>query len=221
MSAIGMTCEYPPPAAPPFTPNTGPRLGSRMQRIELTFSRRSACVRPTETVLFPSPAGVGLMAVTSTSRPRPFCCVMAIGSFALYLPYCSRSSGVSPMSRATSTIGRGVTLLAISMSDGTVVATRILSFLIGGLRRSNSPTPARTRRSRGSVAALVRRRRDEAPAKPAFDAEVAGRDGVVERRGRLDDLAVLHVQRQRAADAAVRTDRIRRRLTRFVPVPGP
>ena len=31
--------------------------------------RRSACARPTVTVLLPSPAGVGLIAVTSTSRP--------------------------------------------------------------------------------------------------------------------------------------------------------
>src|SRR5215467_15470391 len=149
-----------------------------MQRIELTFSRRSACVSPTETVLFPSPAGVGLIAVTRTSRPRPFCCVTAIGSFALYLPYCSRSSGVRPMSRATSTIGRGVTLLAISMSDGTVVATRILSCAIGGLRPSNAPPP--------SLAALGRWRGDEAPPKPTLDTEVSGRDAVVERRGHLD-----------------------------------
>ena len=32
--------------------------------------RRSACASPTDTVLLPSPAGVGLIAVTRTSRPR-------------------------------------------------------------------------------------------------------------------------------------------------------
>ena len=69
MSSIGITCEYPPPAAPPFTPNTGPRLGSRMQSAAFVPTRRSACARPTLTVLLPSPAGVGLMAVTRTSRP--------------------------------------------------------------------------------------------------------------------------------------------------------
>ena len=31
--------------------------------------RRSACARPTDVVVFPSPAAVGLIAVTSTSRP--------------------------------------------------------------------------------------------------------------------------------------------------------
>ena len=31
MSSIGSTCAYPPPAAPPFTPKQGPRLGSRKQ----------------------------------------------------------------------------------------------------------------------------------------------------------------------------------------------
>ena len=29
MSSMGMTWAYPPPAAPPLMPNTGPRLGSR------------------------------------------------------------------------------------------------------------------------------------------------------------------------------------------------
>ena len=70
MSSIGTTCAYPPPAAPPFTPNTGPRLGSRMQSATFLPMRRSACARPTDTVLFPSPAGVGFVAVTTTSRPR-------------------------------------------------------------------------------------------------------------------------------------------------------
>jgi hypothetical protein len=59
----------PPPAAPPFTPNTGPSDGSRMQTTTFCLSRRKACATPTVTVLFPSPAGVGLMPVTSTRRP--------------------------------------------------------------------------------------------------------------------------------------------------------
>src|SRR5450830_835670 len=118
MSSIGITCEYPPPAAPPLTPKTGPRLGSRMHRMALMFARRSACARPTATVLLPSPAGVGLIAVTSTSRPRTGRDARSIGSFALNLPYNSRSSASSPRSRATSTMGRGFTLCAISMSVG-------------------------------------------------------------------------------------------------------
>ena len=40
-----------------------------MQTTTFLPSRRSAWLTPTVTVLFPSPAGVGLMPVTSTSRP--------------------------------------------------------------------------------------------------------------------------------------------------------
>src|SRR3954468_10441853 len=93
-----------------------------MQRTALTLSRRSACDSPTATVLLPSPAGVGLIAVTRTSRPRAGCAVTASGSLALYFPYCSMSSAESPRSLATSTIGRGLALVAISMSDGTVAS---------------------------------------------------------------------------------------------------
>src|SRR3989442_9054998 len=64
MSSIGTTCAYPPPAAPPFTPKTGPSDGSRMARIAFFPSFRSACVTPTVTVDLPSPAGVGKSTVT-------------------------------------------------------------------------------------------------------------------------------------------------------------
>ena len=69
MSSIGTTWAYPPPAAPPLMPNTGPKLGSR--KATITFSPRfaSASARPTVVVVLPSPAGVGLIAVTSTSLP--------------------------------------------------------------------------------------------------------------------------------------------------------
>src|SRR5256886_8633196 len=58
MSSIGTTWAYPPPAAPPFTPKTGPSDGSRMQSAAFFPIFRSACVTPTVTVDFPSPAGV-------------------------------------------------------------------------------------------------------------------------------------------------------------------
>ena len=54
-----------------FTPKTGPRDGSRSARHALYPSSRKASASPMETVVLPSPAGVGLMAVTSTSLP--FC----------------------------------------------------------------------------------------------------------------------------------------------------
>ena len=58
-----------PPAAPPFTPKTGPREGSRRARITFFPSRWRASARPTLVVVLPSPAGVGLMAVTRMSFP--------------------------------------------------------------------------------------------------------------------------------------------------------
>ena len=33
ISSMGSTCEYPPPAAPPFIPNTGPIEGSRITHV--------------------------------------------------------------------------------------------------------------------------------------------------------------------------------------------
>ncbi len=59
----------PPPAAPPFMPNTGPRLGSRRQITAFLPIRLSASPRPTVVVVLPSPAGVGLMAETRISLP--------------------------------------------------------------------------------------------------------------------------------------------------------
>ena len=54
------------------------------------------------------------------------------------------SSGVSPRSRATSTIGRGFTLLAISMSDGTRQRHDGSSLLVAGTRaRSTKRQPNR------------------------------------------------------------------------------
>src|SRR5580765_875974 len=58
----------------------------------------------------------------------------------------------------------------------------------------------------------------ETPAKSTLDAKVPVGDFVVQRRGGLDDLAILHVQRQRAANATIRADRIARGLFRFAPV---
>src|SRR6185436_17438048 len=62
-----------------------------------------------------------------------------------------------------------------------------------------------------------RRALHEAPAEAPLDAEIAARNVVVEGRRGLDDLAVLHVERQGAADAAVRTNGVRRRLRGWLP----
>ena len=67
MSSIGTTCAKPPPAAPPFIPNTGPSEGSRRQIEAFLPIRMSASPRPTVVVVLPSPAGVGLIAETRIS----------------------------------------------------------------------------------------------------------------------------------------------------------
>ncbi len=69
ISSAGSTCEAPPPVAPPFMPNTGPSEGSRRVAIERTPMRFRAIDRPMAMVVLPSPAGVGVVAVTSTWRP--------------------------------------------------------------------------------------------------------------------------------------------------------
>src|ERR1035437_568005 len=69
ISSIGTTCEYPPPAAPPLMPKQGPREGSRMQTVAFFPRRLRASVRPIVVVVLPSPAGVGVIAVTRISLP--------------------------------------------------------------------------------------------------------------------------------------------------------
>ena len=90
MSSIGTTCAWPPPAAPPFIPNTGPSEGSRRQAIALRPMWFRPSTRPTVVVVLPSPAGVGLMPLTRTSLPdgRSARLAMWVGEiFALKRPY--------------------------------------------------------------------------------------------------------------------------------------
>ena len=63
------TGELPPPAAPPFMPNTGPNDGSREERIARLPIFASPCTNPIEVTVLPSPETVGVVAVTSTSFP--------------------------------------------------------------------------------------------------------------------------------------------------------
>ena len=69
MSSIGSTCAQPPPVAPPFTPNTGPKLGSLKQTMAFFPNLANDSASPTEVVDFPSPALVGVIAVTRMSLP--------------------------------------------------------------------------------------------------------------------------------------------------------
>ena len=88
ISTIGITWEYPPPAAPPLIPKTGPREGSRKATPAFFPILFNPSHKPIETVVFPSPAGVGLIAVT---RIRLLLLTLSSliresGSFALYFP---------------------------------------------------------------------------------------------------------------------------------------
>ena len=66
---MGITWAYPPPVAPPFTPNTGPSDGSLRVKIAFFPIWLSPSANPIEIVVFPSPRGVGFMAVTNISFP--------------------------------------------------------------------------------------------------------------------------------------------------------
>ena len=90
MSVMGAIWAQPPPVAPPFMPKQGPKEGSLSAAVALAPSRFSASTRPMVVVVLPSPAGVGEIAVTSTSLPASRSCAMsssaASGSFALWWP---------------------------------------------------------------------------------------------------------------------------------------
>src|SRR2546429_623678 len=106
-------------------------------------SRRSAWVTPTVTVDFPSPAGVGLIPVTSTRRPLGLRAAKAASrTFALYLPYSSTSSSARPSSAAMSAMGRSFAAWAMAMSVGTlaVVVTGPLGLKRGGEARAEEPS---------------------------------------------------------------------------------
>ena len=66
---MGATWAWPPPVAPPLMPKHGPSEGSRRQIIVGMPAAFRASPRPMVVVVLPSPAGVGLMPVTSTSFP--------------------------------------------------------------------------------------------------------------------------------------------------------
>ena len=88
MSSMGSSCDRPPPAAPPFTPNTGPRLGSLSAAAARFPMKLRPSASPTLVVVLPSPAAVGVLAVTSTSFPSlsVFLSSLPVSILALYLP---------------------------------------------------------------------------------------------------------------------------------------
>src|SRR5256885_80538 len=69
ISSIGRTWDRPPPVAPPFVPNTGPRDGSRTATMPFVPRRFMAWPSPTVVRVFPSPYRVGVVPVTRTNFP--------------------------------------------------------------------------------------------------------------------------------------------------------
>src|SRR5436190_10089929 len=164
-SSIGMTWLYPPPAAPPLIPKTGPSDGWRMQTAAFRPIRLRPWASPTVVVDLPSPSGVGLIAVTTTYLPRGFAAssrsIPARVTLALVCPYGSISSPWRPRSWATSMIGRGVTARAISRSDG-----KLIGPLVSRRRRPPRRPPARQPWQAASFAVLLARWAGRRPPPP-------------------------------------------------------
>ena len=120
--SIGTTWANPPPAAPPFIPNEGPRLGSLKQTIDFLPILFKPSLKPTEVVVFPSPAGVGVIAVTNISFPSGLFFNVSKYSkliLAICLPIglnAKVSSGTSTLAKI-SLIGSILASLAIWISD--------------------------------------------------------------------------------------------------------
>ena len=77
-------------------PNTGPKEGSLKTTVACLPILFNPSVKPIETVVLPSPAGVGVRAVT---RTKLLCFIFSSsikdkGNLALYLPNISRSSSL-------------------------------------------------------------------------------------------------------------------------------
>ena len=81
----------------------------------------------TAVTVFPSPALVGVIAVTEISLPSSTSCRRSSTErsiFAFVRPYGSTSSGSSPAEAAISSIGRSVAAWAISRLEGSTVVMR-------------------------------------------------------------------------------------------------
>ena len=109
MSSRGTTWARPAPVPPPLAPSVGPTEGSRRQTSELSPIWPKPSVRATAVVVLPSPAFVGVTAVTAISFPLP--CVASRSRtdrsiFALSRPKSSTSAGSRSRLAASSEIGR-------------------------------------------------------------------------------------------------------------------
>ena len=100
-------------------PKTGPKEGSLNTTVACFPILFKPSERPIEIVVFPSPAGVGVKAVTNI---KLFSAALASsircnGNFALYFPYISMSSSFTPIFFAIVVICANFLACAISISD--------------------------------------------------------------------------------------------------------
>src|SRR5260370_19639893 len=101
-------------------PKQGPSEGSRRQIIVFLPMRLSASPRPTVVVVLPSPAGVGLIAVTRMSFPSgrfERLLRKSYSSLAMKRPNGRKADSGAPIFAAISAIGFKRAARAISMSD--------------------------------------------------------------------------------------------------------
>src|ERR1700727_1595881 len=117
---MGTIWAWPPPVAPPFMPKLGPSEGSRRKIIVFLPIRLSASPKPTVVVVLPSPAGVGLIAVTRMSFPSgrfERLLRKSYSSLAMNRPKGRKADSGAPIFAAISPIGFKRAARAISMSD--------------------------------------------------------------------------------------------------------
>ena len=69
ISSEGSTVTFPPPVAPPLIPKTGPSEGSRKARHTFFPNSFNPSASAIEQVVLPSPALVGVIAVTKINFP--------------------------------------------------------------------------------------------------------------------------------------------------------
>ncbi len=108
---------------------TGPKEGSRRAIMVFLPILDKASAKPIVIVDLPSPAGVGLIAVTKINFPGALsftALILSKDNFALYFPYSSISSKLIPTFSTISVIGFKVILCAMSIS----VFMRVPNFLI-------------------------------------------------------------------------------------------
>ena len=123
------------PVAPPFIPNSGPMDGSLSARATRLPMRAKPWASPIETVVLPSPAGVGVIAETRMSWPsaRLLLWMAFTWTLALEVPKAITSSAGMSIDDAISAMGRAFADWAISISVSVFIgSSNGRSFLAGG-----------------------------------------------------------------------------------------